>query len=193
MIENIARRTKQSSPVVQLPSELPGDYLKCFSCGRCVGDCPAAKHSSFNIRLIIHKMISDYEELLKDDIIWKCFQCDLCSLVCPVKLNPSSLIRKLRRDALIRGYKRERVETFVGFYKNFRLNGLIMPLSEDVKYARKKTGLKTPQPFINTELNGFHLIMKLPPPFYDSDTSFSSGLNITKQKKRQRSKRGKTS
>ena len=75
MESKVGHSTKE--PKIVLPEDLLGDYLKCFSCGRCVGDCPASQHSSFNIRVIIQDMIADYEGLLKGDMIWKCFQYQL--------------------------------------------------------------------------------------------------------------------
>ena len=115
MESKVGHSTKE--PKIVLPEDLLGDYLKCFSCGRCVGDCPASQHSSFNIRVIIQDMIADYEGLLKGDMIWKCFQCDLCSLVCPVNLIPADLIRELRQVALQRGYSADRLKMFTEFYQ----------------------------------------------------------------------------
>jgi len=42
------------------------NIIQCISCGKCVGDCPAAKISNFNIRKIIGKVLRGDKSVLKD-------------------------------------------------------------------------------------------------------------------------------
>ena len=155
------KKSTPSSPV-KIPKDLPGDYLKCFNCGRCVGDCPASQHSDFNIRVIIQDLVTDYEKLLRSDMLWKCFQCDLCSLVCPVGLNPASLIRDLRFAAFSHDWQQSRLSTFREFYENVVSHGIIIPISDEIKKHRTHSKLETPEPFINPKSAGYPLITKLP-------------------------------
>ena len=46
------------------------NIIQCIECGKCVGDCPAAKVSKFNIREIIRKVLQGDRSVLKDSDIW---------------------------------------------------------------------------------------------------------------------------
>ena len=81
------------------------NILQCISCGKCVGDCPAAKISNFNSRKIIDKVLKGDRSVLKDSDIWYCFLCERCIKVCPKeKINIPLLIINLRNESLKKGY-----------------------------------------------------------------------------------------
>ena len=187
-MESKVRRSSKA-PKLALPEDLPGDYLKCFSCGRCVGDCPASLHSSFNIRVIIQDMIADYEGLLKGDMIWKCFQCDLCSLVCPVNLIPADLIRQLRQVALQQGYNADRLKTFTEFYQNVKATGLIILPSESINRARRQASLETPPLLVDPTSRGFELIKDLPWPVTLISPGNPQRKNVPRHKTDQKKKK----
>lgn len=47
--------------------------LKCVQCGMCTSTCPAARHSDYNPRDIMERVLEGDESILKDDNIWNCF------------------------------------------------------------------------------------------------------------------------
>ena len=49
------------------------NIIQCISCGKCVGDCPAAKVSTFNSRKIIQKVLRGDKCVLKYYDIWHCY------------------------------------------------------------------------------------------------------------------------
>ena len=74
----------------------------CFSCNRCVNVCPPALLGIFNPRnLITDLTFLTPEEALKNNNIWKCLTCGLCSIYCPmtkdkVGVNIPNIIKELR-------------------------------------------------------------------------------------------------
>ena len=58
--------------------------LKCVQCGMCTSTCPAARHSDYNPRDIIERVLDGDESIIEDDNIWNCFYCYTCHSVCPV-------------------------------------------------------------------------------------------------------------
>ena len=81
------------------------NIIQCISCGKCVGDCPAAKVSTFNSRKIIQKVLRGDQSVLKDSDIWHCYLCERCKRVCPKEnINIPLLIINLRNESFKRGY-----------------------------------------------------------------------------------------
>ena len=71
----------------------------CFTCGICVGDCPAARFSDdFNPRQIFLKVCLGIEEGLTgaESPIWKCTTCYTCYERCPAGVKPVDVIMALR-------------------------------------------------------------------------------------------------
>ena len=71
----------------------------CYTCGICVGDCPAARFSDdFNPRQIFLKVCLGVEEGLsgQDSPIWKCTTCYTCVERCPAGVKPLDVILALR-------------------------------------------------------------------------------------------------
>ena len=58
--------------------------LKCVQCGMCTSTCPAARHSDYNPRDIIERVLDGDTSIIDDDNIWNCFYCYTCHSVCPV-------------------------------------------------------------------------------------------------------------
>lgn len=113
---------------------------QCISCGRCTGDCPAAKISGFNIRKVIQKILKGDKSVLKDSDIWYCFLCERCKRVCPKKgINIPLLIINLRNESFKRGYgpKYNDLRKYVEMSEKFLTNGTVLgepldgPLPED--------------------------------------------------------------
>lgn len=71
----------------------------CYTCGICVGDCPAARFSEdFNPRQIFLKVCLGIEDGLvgEDSPIWKCTTCYTCYERCPAGVKPLDVILALR-------------------------------------------------------------------------------------------------
>lgn len=71
----------------------------CYTCGICVGDCPAARFSDdFNPRQIFLKVCLGMEDGLmgEESPVWKCTTCYTCSERCPAGVKPLDVILALR-------------------------------------------------------------------------------------------------
>ena len=44
--------------------------LKCVQCGMCTSTCPAARHSNYNPREIIERVLDGDETIIEDDNIF---------------------------------------------------------------------------------------------------------------------------
>ncbi|TXT61104.1 MAG: CoB--CoM heterodisulfide reductase iron-sulfur subunit C [Promethearchaeota archaeon] len=106
------------------------NIIQCISCGKCVGDCPAAKISDFNIRKIISKVLRGDKSVLKDSDIWYCFLCERCKRVCPKEgINIPLLILNLRNESFKKGYgpKYNDLTKYVEMSERFLTNGTVLP------------------------------------------------------------------
>lgn len=114
---------------------------QCISCGRCVGDCPAAKISNYNSRKIIEKVLKGDKSVLKDSDIWYCFLCERCKRVCPKEgINIPLLIINLRNESFKRGYgpKYNDLTKYVEMAERFLTNATVLeePLGEEIPVRR---------------------------------------------------------
>jgi len=81
----------------------------CYDCNRCNNVCPTALLNIFYPRSLINDLtFLTPEEALKNNDIWKCLTCGLCSIYCPmtkenIGVNFTQIIKDLRSLAL--GYK----------------------------------------------------------------------------------------
>jgi heterodisulfide reductase subunit C len=78
----------------------------CYTCGICVGDCPAARFSDdFNPRQIFLKVCLGIEDGLVGEAspIWKCTTCYTCYERCPAGVKPLDVILALRNRSFERG------------------------------------------------------------------------------------------
>jgi len=117
------------------------NIIQCISCGKCVGDCPAAKVSDFNIRKIIRKVLRGDKSVLKDSDIWYCYLCERCKRVCPREnINIPMLIINLRNESFKKGYgpKYNDLRKYVEMAERFLTTGLVLeePLGEKLSQQR---------------------------------------------------------
>jgi heterodisulfide reductase subunit D len=76
----------------------------CVECGKCTSVCPAAAYNpEFAPRLIVVKALEGIEGLSKEKDIWSCLTCEMCSDMCPYKVDYSKFVRGLREEALAMG------------------------------------------------------------------------------------------
>ena len=119
------------------------NIVACISCGKCVGDCPAAKISNFNSRKIIKKILRGDKSVLKDSDIWYCYLCERCKRVCPKEnINIPLLIINLRNESFKKGYgpKYNDLRKYVEMSERFLTQGIVLdePLGEDLIEDRIK-------------------------------------------------------
>ncbi len=119
------------------------NIIECISCGKCVGDCPAAKISNFNIRKIIRKVLRGDKSVLKDSDIWYCYLCERCKRVCPRDgINIPLLIINLRNESFKKGFgpKYNDLRKYVEMSERFLTTGVVVeePLGEALSAERVK-------------------------------------------------------
>ena len=105
------------------------NIMQCISCGKCVGDCPAAKVSNFNIRKIIQKILKGDRSVLKDSDIWHCYLCERCKRVCPKEgINIPLLIINIRNESFKKGYgpRYSDLTKYVEMAERFLTNGTVL-------------------------------------------------------------------
>jgi len=116
------------------------NIIQCISCGKCVGDCPAAKISNFNIRKIIKKVLRGEKSVLRDSDIWFCYLCERCKRVCPKNnINIPLLIINLRNESFKQGFgpRYNDLRKYVEMSERFLTSGVVVedplggPLSKE--------------------------------------------------------------
>ncbi len=98
--------------------------LKCIQCGMCTSVCPAARHTDYDPREIVKRVLDKDETLITDDIIWNCFYCYTCQSVCPVSNSPSVINQILRQRAIDDGKGKPKVAPFSAYGESFIEFGL---------------------------------------------------------------------
>ncbi|TFG15939.1 MAG: 4Fe-4S dicluster domain-containing protein [Promethearchaeota archaeon] len=117
------------------------NIIQCISCGKCVGDCPASKVSSFNVRKVIGKVLRGDKSVLKDSDIWYCYLCERCKRVCPKdNINIPLLIINLRNESFKKGYgpKYNDLRKYVEMSERFLKTGVVLdePLGKKLPAER---------------------------------------------------------
>lgn len=93
--------------------------LKCVQCGMCTSTCPAAKHSTYNPRDIVERVLNGDESLLEDENIWNCFYCYTCHSTCPVGNSVCEINQILKQFAINKGLKFKRLYDYLGFADSY--------------------------------------------------------------------------
>jgi heterodisulfide reductase subunit C len=113
----------------------------CYSCGICVGDCPAARFSDdFNPRQIFLKVCLGVGRDLvgEDSPIWKCTTCYTCYERCPAGVKPLDAIIALRNLSFREGTSPEGVSSI---RKSVLEKGVAGALTKRAVDLREKMGL----------------------------------------------------
>ena len=93
--------------------------LKCVQCGMCTSTCPAARHSDYNPRDIIERVLEGDETILDDDNIWNCFYCYTCHSVCPVGNSVCEVNQILKQIAIESGKGYDKLYEYLGFADSY--------------------------------------------------------------------------
>ncbi len=134
-------------------------FIDCMTCGKCVGDCIAAKNSEFNFRKIIQQILDgDKEKLLNQNEIWKCFLCGLCTIKCPKNIEIKKLILILRKLAIQSGKGYNHLKFLSELPESFLKNGLI--ISKMNERLREKIGLSKEYKLSDKALKELTVILK---------------------------------
>ena len=93
--------------------------LKCVQCGMCTATCPAARHSDYNPRDIIERVLEGDEAIIDDDNIWNCFYCYTCHSVCPVGNSVCEVNQILKQIAIESGKGYDKLYEYLGFADSY--------------------------------------------------------------------------
>lgn len=107
---------------IKAPSDL--GLLRCVQCGLCTSMCPASRHSEYDAREIIKRVLDNDESILEDRIIWNCFYCYTCHSVCPVGNSVCEVNQILRQMAIEKDTGKKQIESFMSFADSFIEEGL---------------------------------------------------------------------
>jgi heterodisulfide reductase subunit C len=121
------------------------DVLKCYQCGTCVGDCPAA-FSNLHIRRLMKYSIYGLEDLLLEDPgVWDCTTCLQCSERCPEGASPFDLVLAVRR---FQGQSGRLPEELRAITLKILMTGHSVSIEDKHLKARLKVGLQEVPPTI---------------------------------------------
>lgn len=93
--------------------------LKCVQCGMCTSTCPAARHSEYNPRDIMERVLEGDESILEDDIIWNCFYCYTCHSVCPVGNSVCEVNQIIKQFAISNELGYDKLYEYLGFADSY--------------------------------------------------------------------------
>ncbi len=107
---------------IKAPADL--GLLRCVQCGLCTSMCPASRHSEYDAREIIKRVLDNDESILDDEIIWNCFYCYTCHSVCPVGNSVCEVNQILRQMAIEKDVGKKQIESFMSFADSYLEEGL---------------------------------------------------------------------
>lgn len=93
--------------------------LKCVQCGMCTSTCPAAKHSDYNPRDMIERILEGDVTILDEENIWNCFYCYTCHSICPVGNSACEINQILKQTIISNGKADEKIKPFLGFADSY--------------------------------------------------------------------------
>ena len=98
--------------------ECSKNHRQPFS-GMCTSTCPAAKHSNYNPRDIVERVLQGDESLIEDEEIWNCFYCYTCHSTCPVGNSVCEINQILKQFAITKGLADDKLYEYLGFADSY--------------------------------------------------------------------------
>lgn len=140
--EDLAHRVLSD---IKAPSDL--GLLRCVQCGLCTSVCPASRHSDYDARNIIKRVLDNDESIIEDEIIWNCFYCYTCYSVCPVGNSVCIVNQIIRQMAIEEDVGKRKIESFMSFADSYIEEGLgVIPKEYQgqlhIDYGRHWTNLQ---------------------------------------------------
>ena len=93
--------------------------LKCVQCGMCTSTCPAARHSDYNPREIIERVLDGDVSIIEDDNIWNCFYCYTCHSVWPDGNSVCEVNQILKQIAIAHNIGFDKLYEYMGFADSY--------------------------------------------------------------------------
>lgn len=107
---------------IKAPKDL--GLLRCVQCGLCTSVCPASRHSEYDAREIIKRVLDNDETIIEDEVIWNCFYCYTCHSVCPVGNSVCHVNQIIREMAIQEDVGKKQIESFMSFADSYLEEGL---------------------------------------------------------------------
>ena len=85
----------------------------------CTSACPAARHSDYNPRDIIERVLEGDESILSEDNIWNCFYCYTCHSICPVGNSVCEVNQILKQMAIENKIGYDKLYEYMGFADSY--------------------------------------------------------------------------
>ena len=122
-----------------LESNLAGDLLNCYQCGKCTAGCPISAHMDLVPNQVMRLLqLGQEERALRCQAIWQCVSCQTCSARCPKEVDCAGAMDYLRQKALEEGSFSPAQQPIVIFQKafleNIRRNGRINELELTARF-----------------------------------------------------------
>ena len=107
---------------IKAPKDL--GLLRCVQCGLCTSVCPASRHSEYDARELIKRVLDNDESIIEDEVIWNCFYCYTCHSVCPVGNSVCHVNQIIREMAIQKDVGKKQIESFMSFADSYLEEGL---------------------------------------------------------------------
>lgn len=99
--------------------------LRCVQCGMCTSVCPAARHSDYNPRNMIERVLEGDETIIEDETLWQCFYCYTCHSICPVGNSACEVNQVLKQIAFDEDLIDEKLKPFLIMVKFLLIKQLV--------------------------------------------------------------------